>query len=354
MRSLLFVLLLGALPALGQLAEPVYFHDKLFDFGNIDEQDGPVTHEFTFVNQSGRPVKIVSVQASCGCTTPDWSKEPVGNGRTGFIRAQFDPKGRPGYFNKTLTVITDYEATPIVLQIKGNVTMPNQQPVFSEKRGGLMFPTRTINFGKLYVNQPPTAYEYRVVNTGELPVKIYRAEVPGYMTVNAPEFLMPDVPAVIKLTYDARARNMYGFTSDNIILITSDKPDSVKSISVYATLEEFFPRLSPEEEKLAPRLGLPLAELDFGRVRAGSSPVRELPVRNLGKKELIIRAVQGNCDCLKPSMTKTRLKPGEDSKVRIVLDATGLSGTQEKAVTIYSTDPLTPVMRIMIKAYVEN
>ena len=354
MRTLFLLFALRVVPVFGQLAEPVYFRDKAFDFGNIREQDGPVMHEFTFMNQSGRPVKILSVQASCGCTTPDWSKEPVANGKTGFIRAQYDPAGRPGYFNKTLTVVTDYDATPIVLQIKGNVTMPDQPPVFTEKKGGLMFPTRTINFGKVYVNQAPAVYEYRVVNTGEKPVRIYRAEVPGYMNVQTPDVLMPDAPAIIKVTYDARARNRYGFTSDNLLLVTSDQPDSVKTISVYATLEEFFPRLSPEEEKLAPRLGLPLAELDFGRVKSGTQPVRELPIRNLGKKELIIRAVQGNCDCLKPSLTKTRLKPGEDGKVRIVLDASGLSGTQEKAVTIYSNDPLTPVMRIMIKGYVED
>ncbi len=66
-------------------------------------------------------MKVLGVQASCGCTTPAWSQEAVAPGKTGFVQASYNPKGRPGYFNKTLSVTTDVDANPIVLQIKGTV-----------------------------------------------------------------------------------------------------------------------------------------------------------------------------------------------------------------------------------------
>src|SRR5258708_3869619 len=90
----------ATLRASGQQVDQLLFREKIYDFGNIEEAKGPADHEFIFTNNSGRPVKILSVHASCGCTTPGWSQSPVPQGKTGFVKASFDPKGRPGYFNK--------------------------------------------------------------------------------------------------------------------------------------------------------------------------------------------------------------------------------------------------------------
>ena len=59
------------------------------------------------------------MQASCGCTTPDWSKEPIAPGKKGFVKASYNPAGRPGNFNKSVTV-TSNQGTQ-VLYIKGQV-----------------------------------------------------------------------------------------------------------------------------------------------------------------------------------------------------------------------------------------
>src|ERR1041385_696143 len=110
--ALLSVLLTISQISFSQLSEPLIYREKIHDFGNISEQDGPATFEFTVSNKSTRPVKIVNVQPSCGCTTPDWTKDPIPVNGTGFIKASYDPKGRPGYFDKTLSVTTDWDGTP--------------------------------------------------------------------------------------------------------------------------------------------------------------------------------------------------------------------------------------------------
>ena len=83
----LFVLILMSLDitSWSQQVEPLIFREKTYDFGEIEEEKGNADHEFIFTNNSGRPVKIISVQASCGCTTPGWSQKPVPQGKTGFI-----------------------------------------------------------------------------------------------------------------------------------------------------------------------------------------------------------------------------------------------------------------------------
>ncbi len=114
-RLILVAVVLMANLSRAQTLEPLIFREKIYDFGEIQESRGNADHEFVFTNNAGRPVKILNVAASCGCTTPGWSKDAVAVGKTGFIKASFDPKGRPGYFNKTLTVLTDLDPNPMVL-----------------------------------------------------------------------------------------------------------------------------------------------------------------------------------------------------------------------------------------------
>jgi Protein of unknown function (DUF1573) len=88
------------------------------DFGKVTE--GPqATTEFSVKNIGKEPLTISNVQASCGCTVPSWTKEPIAPGATGNIKAIYNTQGRPGPFTKSLTVSTSKGTK--VLTIKGLV-----------------------------------------------------------------------------------------------------------------------------------------------------------------------------------------------------------------------------------------
>jgi len=89
------------------------------DFGKI-KQGTPVTHEFKFTNTGKTPMIITNVQASCGCTTPSWTKEEVMPGGSGFIKATYNAAA-VGAFNKTVTVTANIESGFVQLTIKGEV-----------------------------------------------------------------------------------------------------------------------------------------------------------------------------------------------------------------------------------------
>lgn len=97
------------------------------DFGKI-KQGTPVTHEFKFTNVGKTPLIITNVQASCGCTTPSWTREEVQPGGTGYIKATYNAAA-VGNFNKTVTVTANIEGGFVQLSIKGEVqpTTPPQQ-----------------------------------------------------------------------------------------------------------------------------------------------------------------------------------------------------------------------------------
>jgi hypothetical protein len=91
------------------------------DFGTIKEADGPVTHTFKIKNEGEAPLVVTKVAASCGCTTPEWTKEPIAPGKTGEIKVTYDPTGRPNPFNKTVSVYSNGKTGSSVLTIKGIV-----------------------------------------------------------------------------------------------------------------------------------------------------------------------------------------------------------------------------------------
>ena len=97
------------------------------DFGIINEGD-VVEHTFTFTNTGKAPLVIVNAKGSCGCTVPEWTKEPVAPGATGSMLVKFNSNGKPNAQNKQVTITANTEAGKEVLKIKAMVT-PKAKPV---------------------------------------------------------------------------------------------------------------------------------------------------------------------------------------------------------------------------------
>ena len=95
------------------------FAKETHDFGKI-EQGKPVTHVFEFKNTGTDPVVINDAQASCGCTKPSFSREPIMPGKAGSISATFNAASA-GQFTKTVTVTSNAEGGQTVLYLKGEV-----------------------------------------------------------------------------------------------------------------------------------------------------------------------------------------------------------------------------------------
>ena len=184
-------------------------------------------HEFSFVNNGTRPIKILTVQASCGCTTPAWSKDPVAPGKSGFIQASFNPVGRPGYFNKSLTVTTDFDANPIILQIKGQVALEGEidKNQFQTANGSWQLKTGSFNLGKVFVKDEFTSRDFQVLNAGTKPVTFSGKVVgPAYIKVDVqPKTIAPGQKGNIKVSYNGKMKGQYGFQSDNIEIFTDDE-----------------------------------------------------------------------------------------------------------------------------------
>jgi len=96
------------------------FEEEKHDFGTIKDGD-VVEHVFSFTNSGEAPLIISDAKATCGCTVPEWPKEPIPVGGSGEIKVRFNSKNKPGIQNKTVTLTANTWPKSKRLQIKSNV-----------------------------------------------------------------------------------------------------------------------------------------------------------------------------------------------------------------------------------------
>lgn len=113
--------MLAQTPGANKNTPRAVFAKEVHDFGKVDESAGTVSTEFSFKNVGKAPLLLQRVQASCGCTTPEYTNEPILPGKTGTIKVTYSTVGRIGVFNKEVTVFTNVPDTIYKVHIKGEV-----------------------------------------------------------------------------------------------------------------------------------------------------------------------------------------------------------------------------------------
>jgi hypothetical protein len=99
----------------------VKFDELSYDWGTIAEGE-KMTHVFKFKNTGTNDMIISDAHGSCGCTVPEWPKEPIKPGKSSQIKVIFDSKGKAGDQNKSVTITANTEPSNVALMIKGKVT----------------------------------------------------------------------------------------------------------------------------------------------------------------------------------------------------------------------------------------
>lgn len=84
----------------------ITFQEESFDFGDIHQGD-KVEHVFKFENTGTEPLIITNVQTTCGCTAPNWPRDPIAPGQASEIKVVFNSAGKIGRQNKVITVVSN-------------------------------------------------------------------------------------------------------------------------------------------------------------------------------------------------------------------------------------------------------
>ena len=131
MKYLATMLLAGlAFFASAQEEEPmtgpkIVFAEKSYNFGDISQGE-KVEHIFEFENAGNEPLILSDVRTTCGCTAPEWPREPVAPGKKAKVKVVFNSAGKMSMQNKVITVMSNAVNNPERVKIVANVLPPDQ------------------------------------------------------------------------------------------------------------------------------------------------------------------------------------------------------------------------------------
>jgi hypothetical protein len=340
-----------------QVGPNVSWDASTHDFGDVKENGGKVTHKFIFTNTGNEPLVITNVRPSCGCTSSDYTKEPIAPGDKGYVSAAFDPNRRVGKNSKSITVTTNGNPPTTTLRFTVNVlakpkTIADQYP---RTLGELRVKTNHLALMKVTTGEIKEG-ELEIINLNDTDLNISFRNVPNHIEIKAvPEMLKPQMQGKIIVKYDASKKNDFGFLMDRIVVaINGNTNQNKNTISVSATLEEDFSKLTPEQKANAPKIEFDNKIFDFKTINQGQSIDHVFAFKNTGKSDLIIRKTKTTCGCTVVNPSKEIIKAGETAELKVRFNSAGKKNKQNKSITVITNDPANSQVVLRVTGFVNE
>ncbi|MBO7607164.1 MAG: DUF1573 domain-containing protein [Paludibacteraceae bacterium] len=354
MKKLVFsfiALFAGIATMFAQGAPEIYFEQITHDFGTFPEENGKVSCTFEFKNVGDADLVLQSVKASCGCTTPDWTKEPVKPGETGVVKATYNATGRPGSFTKTITVKSN--AGEKRLTIKGEV-IPKAQKVedkYPFEVNGLRLMKKNCYFNTIYFADETNAKKgstkplsktevIEVINNGKEDIKVaFENGNPKLVSAKmTPEVLKAGERGSIEITINPKDSGVWGTFKKAIKVKANGKPADF-DITLYGNVAEDFTNMTPEEKADAPVLTVGNT-ISLEPIELGKTKTFKFKVQNTGKNPLIIRASHCDAEGFTIKAPTKPIKAAKDGEIYVTVNtANAKAGKYTQRLTLTTNDP---------------
>jgi hypothetical protein len=313
-----------------------------------------VTHKFEFVKTGGSPLLIDTVRATCGCTAPNWTRQPIPPGGKGFVAATYNPAGRPNAFSKYLYVSSNSANPSVKLTIKGEVSAKPRtiEDDYRYSMAGLRLKANHLAFGNVS-NTTEKDYKLEVINNSDKDITLGIEKVPPHLSIKfVPEVLKPNQKGFVVATYDARQKSDWGMIIDRVQVTVDGQSERDFRLVISANIVEDFSAMSAQELADAPVIEVEAPEVDFGKLKQSEKFEHDFIVSNSGKSTLYIRKIKASCGCTAVQPEKKQIEPGESVKIKTIFNPAGKRGNQNKNVTVITNDPKRSNLILRIKGEV--
>lgn len=349
--GIFLALLFVGMTAMAQKAG-IYFEVKSHDFGKIKEEAGKVTYVFNFKNNGNAPLVVNRVQASCGCTTPSWTKEPIEAGKGGSITVTYNPEGRPGMFTKTITVYSNAADEQTILIIRGEViprqsSESNDFPVYL---GGISAKAKVIQMNNIEKGKTQVR-TLEIKNTEKMPIEPKIEGLPSYLTATvSPNVLKPGQEGKITVTFNSALCSVWGPITDFVYVNNGKSMKSeVTKLIVVSNVVEDFSHMTLEQKRKAPIVELNNKVLNFGTLAAGAKKTENFALKNAGINPLEIRRIINTNKEITIRQTKLSVNGGKTGYISAELNTKGLAaGDYKKSITVQTNDPDSSFMILVL------
>lgn len=354
MKKVLTLISLLVLAVGGVVAQPrIHWLENVHNYGAFDENDGKVTCTMRFVNTGNSPLSILAARATCGCTTPSFTKKPVAPGDTGMVQITYNPIGRPGRFSKKIFIDTNGLPSRSTLEIKGVVvgasnTVRSRFPVDA---GPLKLRTAVASFGQVVKGHGKSSF-IDVYNTTADSVKPEWRNVPPYIHISAgTQGIAPGDYGSFTFYLESDKCPLYGVVTDEMTLVPDvSHPSDTVNVSTVAIINEDFSTLTDKQMEDAPLISVTPSSIDFDVVRLADGKVTKTAIiENRGKSTLIVRRVYSTDRGIKADVSDTKIKKGKKATVTVTVDLSEIAGDVINGrVSIITNSPEKPVASLRV------
>lgn len=346
MRKLLLSILL---PAVAMASPQIEWLTPDYDFGAIAEADGIALGELRFVNNSGTPVSVTAVHTSCGCTTASVPRDEIAPGDTAAIIVKYDPTGRPGKFEKKVSVnFSDDNIPRQSLKIHGVVigtsnTLRSRYPVDA---GAMKLRASVVPFGEVKKSSAKSDF-VEIYNASTDSLQPVWSNIPPYISIAPMEGkVAPGEQIVYNLMFSGTRAPLYGLVTDSLYVAASPDAEPVR-IEIVGIVIENFARLTPEQLRNAPKISYASDRIDFGSYDPSHPVTMKYDISNTGRDPLLIRRVYTADKGIRVSIDKTKIKRGQHAAVTVSVDPAALEGeVLNGRISIISNDPANPTLTV--------
>lgn len=327
----------------------VRFDKTVHDFGDFGINDGSRSHTFTLTNNSDKPIVIQTVISSCGCTVPEWTKEPIPPGKQGTVTATFLNNQGPYPFDKLLSVYITGYTNPFTLHIRGVV----HQKAFSvEDTHPVLMETLRLRKSELELGQIKQGTEktdsVEVINTGKQPLLLRFKTHDGNVKVYAnPGKLNPGEKGYIVYTIDTRVKEEWGNVIYPVQVVINDKVNPVHSLTVKGSIKINTSSMTREQKEKGPIPQLDKSAYEFSEKKIGSSIETRFSMTNKGKGPLVIFKADFSHPGIKAEFPTT-VNPGETVSVLVSIPKTDTPGEVIYTVSLTTNAPSRPTINLLI------
>ncbi len=328
------------------------FEKTTHDFGQVSEEDGNVTYKFAFTNDGDAPLVVSNVTASCGCTTPDWTKEPIPPKGKGFITVTYGASGRPGPIGKTVSVYTNQGDAPIVLSIKGNVNPKGQTPEqkFPLQIGDMRLRALVLNYGNIAINNSQSTQILEVYNAGKSPLALRYGNLPKYITIKTePASIPANTEGKLIVTFNAPVAKLYGKYEGSFgVIVNNNTATANNKITYMAVVTDDFSKVN---SATAPKIGVGTGYFNFGPFsdsKAKAPTTQVLKLSNSGQSDLLIRRIVCDNPSVSVSIPKSTVKKGEIVDIKVTVQPKKIKEVTNANLTIVTNDPVSSVRELRV------
>lgn len=349
MENLKVILLFIVLAfGVGSLNAQIEWLEKNYNYGAIKEVDGPQKGSVRFVNKGNEPVYVNNVRSSCGCTNVEYPKGMIAPGDTASISFVYNPKGRPGAFEKTVKAYIGADNDLHVIRLSGTVIGSPTTLSFSfpHEVGPMRIESLKAVAGELKEGTSRHMFLNAYNQSGDTITPSWNCKDRALQVELTPRSIPPGEVATFGFYLRTPEEERMGPVEYKVGIIADYAHPEMGECEVTASavIVPDTRKMSVEEVENGPRAYLFPEFVDLGEIEKKENKTFSFEILNEGKSILEVRRIYSTDSGVEIKSKPSKVKPGKKGKVKGVVDLGRLpAGLFRIAVEVMTNDALHPV-----------